>query len=244
MCGRFTLIRLADFTDLFPWIRGPDEPPPPRYNIAPTQAVPVAINQPQPKFDYLVWGLIPFWAKDPTIGGRMINAHVESIAAKNSFKHALRRRRCIVPANGFFEWRKNPDGTKTPVYITLRSARPMGFAGLWDVWQDAKGTELRSFTIITTPANSFVRPIHDRMPAILREEDYRQWLDPAEHPPEDFQKVYEIYPADVLDARPVSKIVNNAKVDTPECIESPVEAPPTQPKSRRKRKSNEGPSLF
>src|SRR5438270_302576 len=141
MCGRYTLILLHDLNTIFPWIDSPDDPgAPARYNIAPTQPVLAATNDVRPgsraKFDHLLWGLIPSWAKDPKIGNRMINARAETLAEKPAFRTALRRRRCLIPADGFYEWRKNPDGSKTPMYIHRKDAKPFAFAGLWDHWHD------------------------------------------------------------------------------------------------------------
>jgi len=225
MCGRFTLIRLSDFTDMFPWIRPPQQQPPPspRYNIAPTQPIAAVRNNPEPQIEFLNWGLIPSWAKDPAIGNRMINARAESMDKKPAFRTALRRRRCVIPASGFFEWKKL-GRQRVPMYVTAASARPLGLAGLWDVWHDDAGSQVTSCTIITVPSNELVRPIHDRMPAILRESDYRLWLDPAEQPPEKLLPALGPYPAGEMRMQEVSRAANNAKIDSPQCIE-PASAP-------------------
>jgi putative SOS response-associated peptidase YedK len=218
MCGRFTLIDLSQFTDLFPWIRPPEQQFQPRYNIAPSQAVPAVVNHLQPTVDFFQWGLVPSWAKDPAIGGRMINARAESLAEKPAFKTSLRRRRCIIPASGFYEWRKNPDKTKTPMYITRKDGHPMGLAGLWDIWHDPTGGELPTCTIITTAPNELMAVVHDRMPLILPESHYRFWLTSEEMKPQDLQPLLVPFPADALQMRPVSRAVNSPKTDTPECI--------------------------
>lgn len=223
MCGRFTLIRLADFLDMFPWIRAPDAAPPARYNIAPTQAVAAVANLTEPKIDFFHFGLIPSWAKDPAIGNRMINARAETLAAKPAFKTALRRRRCLVIADGFYEWRKNADRTKTPMYIRMRDGKPFAFAGLWDFWHDAAGNQLPSCTIITTAPNPLLANIHDRMPAIVRPEDYREWLAPGEEDPAELEKLLGPYPAEEMAATPVSPAVNSPKNDTADCIEGMTE---------------------
>ena len=127
MCGRYTLIRLADFTDMFPWIRGPELAPPPRYNIAPSHAVAVVANDGRSRIDFFQWGLIPSWAKDPAIGSNLINARAETLAEKPAYRSAFKRRRCVVPASGFYEWKRGPDAkSKTPMYIHRADGKPMG----------------------------------------------------------------------------------------------------------------------
>ena len=175
MCGRFALQSIPkQVLDEFIII-----PPPvlPRYNIAPTQKAPVVLvgHDGQPVMDELRWGLIPSWAKDVSAGVRAINARAETIAEKPTFRDAFRKRRCLVPASGFYEWRR--DGkTKTPYYFTSRKD-PIVFAGLWEQWTDGAET-IHSFTIITTEANGLMAPIHDRMPVILQRGDWWTWLDP------------------------------------------------------------------
>lgn len=229
MCGRFTLIDLSQFTDLFPWIRPPQTPTSTRYNIAPSQPVAVVANHPEPRVEFFQWGLVPSWAKDPSIGGRMINARAESLAEKNAFKVPLKRRRCLVPASGFYEWKKNPDQSKTPMYITRADGRPICFAGLWDVWHDPAGGELPTCTIITTAANELMASVHDRMPVILPESAYQQWLDPGEMTPEALKPLLTPLPADALRMHPVSRAVNSPKNDGPECIRPAAAPPPRTP---------------
>jgi len=220
MCGRFTIIRLSEFLDRFPWIVRTDAAPmPARYNVAPSQAVAAVTNQ-QSKIDYVRWGLVPSWAKDLSVGNRMINARAETLAEKPAFSRLLRRRRCLIPADGFYEWRKNPDGkTKTPMYIRMTGGRPFAFAGLWDTWHDPDGATVPSCTIITTTPNELMRPIHDRMPVILKEADYQRWLAPEETPAESLTKLLEPYPAGEMEAFAVSKAVNSPRVDAPQLIE-------------------------
>jgi putative SOS response-associated peptidase YedK len=218
MCGRYTLTRLADLNLAFPWITPPDESLE-RYNIAPSQAILAAINTETPKFDHLLWGLVPFWAKDRSVGNKMINARCETLAEKPAFKNALRKRRCIIPADGFFEWRKEGQGKKTPMYIRLKSRKPFAFAGLWDTWRDPAGGELRSCTIITCPPNELVRSIHDRMPAMLDTEQAKQWLCADERPAEELTDLLKPFAADQMEAIAVSTAVNNPRDDSSRCIE-------------------------
>jgi putative SOS response-associated peptidase YedK len=233
MCGRFTLIRLSDFTDLFPWILPPETQPPARYNIAPSQPVAAVANSPVPKVDFFRFGLIPSWARDPSIGDRLVNARAETAAEKPAFKAALRRRRCLIPASGFYEWRRNADGTKTPMYIRMKSGRPFAFAGLWDTWQDPGGSEVQSCTIITTGPNEVIKGIHDRMPVILAENRYKEWLAPEERRAEEMVGLLKPYPAGEMMATAVSRAVNNPKNDSAECIEGVSEARPARGRVER-----------
>jgi putative SOS response-associated peptidase YedK len=220
VCGRFTLIRLAEFTDLFPWIRGSDELAQPRYNIAPSQQVAAVLNEPDPRIDHLKWGLVPSWAKDPAIGNRLINARAETLSEKPSFRNAVRRRRCVIPADGFFEWKTESDGkTRTPHYVTVDNGRPFALAGLWETWRDPAGVQLRTCTIITTAPNALMRRIHNRMPVILDEEAMRRWLVPGEHDPVRLQELLVPYPSERMSARVVSRRVNNPRYDAPDVLE-------------------------
>lgn len=242
MCGRYTLIRLADFIDIFPWIHPPDELPPERFNIAPTQSIAAVPNNGKDKVEYFHWGLIPSWAKDPSIGNRMINARAETLAEKPAFRTALKRRRCLIPADGFYEWRKLADGkTKQPMYIRMRNHKPFAFAGLWETWHDPTGAggEIPSCTIITTTPNTLMNSIHDRMPAIVRPEDYRTWLAPGERPAEELAPLLVPFPAEEMEAFPVSKLVNSPANESAKCIDQQLEAeaPPQTEKPTRKTKS-------
>ena len=213
MCGRYTLVNLAHLTDLFPWITEPPADVPPRYNIAPSQPILAVANDHPDKYDFFFWGLVPSWAKDPTIGNKMCNARAETLAERNAFKNAYRRRRCLIPADGFYEWKLNPDGkTKQPTYIRMKGHKPFAMAGLWEQWQDEKGNELKSATIITTRANPLMATMHDRMPVILHEKDFRRWLDPKEHVSgSDFDDLLSPYPDAEMEAYPVSKDVNSPR---------------------------------
>jgi len=218
MCGRFTLFASPDTIqaefDL------PEVPAhlTPRYNIAPTQAVAVIANHAERRLELFQWGLIPSWAKDPSIGSRMINARAETLAEKPSFRTALRKRRCLILADGFYEWRKDGGG-KTPFFIHLRSGRPFALAGLWEVWQTLDGVALPTCTIITTGPNSLVAALHDRMPVILPPDAYDRWLDPEPQTPADLAPLLVSYPADAMNLYAVSRAVNSPANDSPACIE-------------------------
>lgn len=218
MCGRFFIaLKYDDLETAFPEFEPPREWQP-RYNIAPTQPVPVVANDGQPYITFFQWGLVPSWAKDPSIGNRMINARAETLAEKPSFRAAYRRRRCLILADGFYEWRAEPgQRAKTPLAIRLRSGAPFAFAGLWEVWRP-DDTPLLTCTIITTEPNALMAPIHDRMPVILPRSAYATWLDPAERSPHDLQHLLTPYPAEEMLAYPVSTLVNNPANDVPECI--------------------------
>jgi putative SOS response-associated peptidase YedK len=220
MCGRFTMtVDPAQLRDAFPWldIREDWEP---RFNIAPTQPVAVIANRGDKRLDFFRWGLIPSWAKDPTIGNRLINARAETLAEKASFRNAYRRRRCLVLADGFYEWRTEANKKcKQPMYIRMKTSKPFGFAGLWEIWNSPDGSQVFSCAIITTEPNQLLSGIHNRMPVILEGEAYTQWLEPTEKSPQDLQELLKPYPSDELVAFPVSTLVNSPDNDTPGCIE-------------------------
>jgi putative SOS response-associated peptidase YedK len=221
MCGRFTLtVDPSDLQEAFPGFAPPaGSTATPRYNIAPTQSVAAVANNGQKQIEFFRWGLIPSWAKDPAIGSRMINARAETLAEKPSFRTAFKRRRCLILADGFYEWRKNPGGkAKTPMYIRLKSGEPFAFAGLWEVWHSPDDKTILSCTIITTTPNALMEKIHDRMPVILKPEAYDRWLDPAEQPPDQLSVLLKPYPASYLTAYAVSTLVNKPGYDTPELI--------------------------
>src|ERR1051326_5364853 len=210
MCGRYPLINLAQLTDLFPWIRELPEAPP-RYNIAPTQPILALANNDPTHLDFFHWGLVPTWANDTKIGNQLCNARAESLAARNPFKHAYKRRRCLIPADGFYEWKKIDKKTRQPLYIRLKSGRPFAFAGLWENWHSPQGSELKSATIITTEPNSLIRDIHDRMPVILRPEHYQRWLDAGEKSPPELDPLLVPYPGEEMEAHTISTQVNSPK---------------------------------
>ena len=220
MCGRFTLTdpnqKLAVQFNL-PAI--PDMQP--RYNIAPTQpvaAVRIARESEGRELAMLHWGLIPFWAKDPKIGARMINARSETVAEKPAFRAAFRRRRCLVLADGFYEWQKLDSG-KQPHYIRLHEGQPFALAGLWEHWKGPENRMIESCTLLTTQPNELVRQMHNRMPVILHPGDYALWLDPEVQDARRLQPLLRPYPEAEMETYPVSRMVNSPKNDDPRCIE-------------------------
>ena len=219
MCGRFTLtLDPEQLADIFPWATISPEITP-RYNIAPTQSIAVIPNTGESRIDFYRWGLIPSWAKDPAIGARLINARAETLTEKPSFRTALKRRRCLIPADGFYEWQSSAEGkSKTPMYIRLKSREAFAFAGLWDIWTAPDSSEIRTCTIITTQPNWLIAPIHDRMPVILPKEMYSQWIDSGEVNPVIFTNKLIPYPAEEMEAYPVSKSVNSPNNDTASLI--------------------------
>lgn len=220
MCGRFTLtVDPGQLQQTLSWVEVPEELTP-RFNIAPSQPVAVVANDGQNRLDFFVWGLIPSWAKDPKVGNRMINARAETLAEKPAFRAAYRRRRCLVLADGFYEWRQEPGSTvKTPMYIKMKSGEPFAFAGLWEVWYSPDGSKILSCTIITTGPNELVENIHTRMPAILSPQAYQQWLDPEEKEAGELAPLLAPYAADEMTAYPVSRLVNSPNNDDIACIQ-------------------------
>jgi len=185
-----------------------------RYNCAPSQTLAVITNRDPGNLQMFRWGLIPFWAKDPAIGNRLINARAETLPEKPSFRSAFSRQRCLIPADGFYEWKAG--AVKTPYRITLKEGEPFAMAGLWDRWMDPEGKEIHSFTIITTGPNSLMSMIHNRMPVILHREDEQLWL--AESPVTLLADLLKSYPASGMRAYPVSPLVNSPRNDTPEIL--------------------------
>ncbi len=219
MCGRFTLSVSADELErafagfTFPAAYAP------RYNIAPTQPVLALPNDGLQQADFFLWGLIPSWAKDPSLASRLINARGESLAEKPAFRGAFKYRRCLIPANGFYEWAARP-GTKAkiPYFIHLKNGAPFAFAGLWEEWRAADGSVVRSCTIITTAPNEWLAALHNRMPVILPREDYEAWLDPTPQTPERLKRLLRPFPAEQMEMYPVSNLVNNPANDRQECL--------------------------
>ena len=201
------------------------EPPTlsPRYNIAPTQPAPAVVFDRLARgrrFKLLRWGLIPPWAKGPGIGSRMINARAETVAAKPAYRSALRYRRCLIVADGFYEWRKVDDRTrKQPYYIHMGDHRPFAFAGLWEHWEGPDGSGVDSCTVITTVPNELIAPIHDRMPVILDREHYDRWLDPEVDQAELLTPLLSAYAPDDMEAYPIGTHVNDPSRDSAACIE-------------------------
>lgn len=213
MCGRFTLTVSPDqLQAAFDLSEPPSAELGPRYNIAPTQPVAVITNQAPRKLEFFKWGLIPSWAKDPKIGNSLINARGETVAEKPAFRAAFKRRRCLILADGFYEWKKEGK-TKTPMYIQLKDGAPFALAGLWEVWQAADGSSVPTCTIITTTPNKLMETIHDRMPVILPPKAYATWLTPGELPAAEAQALIQPFAASKMKARAVSTLVNNPRVD-------------------------------
>lgn len=216
MCGRFTLtVDPALLIEQFELGSPPPADLGPRYNIAPTQSVAVIANEDGPRtLELFKWGLIPSWAKDAKIGNSLINARAETLAEKPAFRTALKRRRCLVLADGFYEWQKL-EARKQPMYIQLKDGRPFAFAGLWETWRPGGGDSpvLKTCTIITTEPNALMAGIHNRMPVILQPADYAAWLTPGELPAVEALALLHSYPADAMQARPVSTAVNSPARD-------------------------------
>ena len=165
------------------------------------------------------WGLIPSWAKDPSIGNRMINARAETVAEKPAFRSAVRRRRCLVLADGFYEWRRVAGGrTKRPMRIVLKTGEPFAFAGLWETWRDPAGGRIQSCAIVTTKANDLLKPIHDRMPVILPREVEPLWLDASVDEPDLLAYMFRPYDSNGMDAYEVSTLVNSAGNNVPDVM--------------------------
>ncbi len=218
MCGRFTLhSSLKQIEETFK-VEHSDVTVLPSYNVAPTQYVLTVVQRDgRNVLEAMRWGLIPFWAKDPKVGNRMINARADRVSESSSFKRPLKSQRCLVVADGFYEWR-NTGGKKIPQFIHLKSKQPFGFAGLYDTWTAPDGEPLTSCTIITTDANPLVRPIHDRMPVIIPRRQHKLWLDPENHDLSKLVALLAPYDADAMDAYAVSPAVNRPANNSPECI--------------------------
>jgi putative SOS response-associated peptidase YedK len=218
VCGRFSLIvsarLLAELFDL----EGIAQLEP-RYNIAPTQSINIVRESDDKRREWAVahWGLIPSWAKDPSIGHRMINARAETAHEKPAFRSAVRHRRCLIPADGFFEWRSE-DGAKQPYYIHFSDSRPFAFAGLWERWQPPQGPSVDSCTILTTSANALVEQLHHRMPVILDPSDYGEWLSNKPLAVDRLHALLVPHPPEPMECYPVSTVVNRPANNDPECV--------------------------
>ncbi len=217
MCGRFALVATGEEVaahyqlEEVPFVA-------PRYNIAPTQPVAAVRLDPggQREFTFFQWGLIPSWSKDPTMGAKLINARAETAAEKPAFRAAFKRRRCLIPATGFYEWQAT-EGRKQPMHISAAGGGLLSLAGLWEIWHAPDGGELETCTILTTTPNSLMEPIHNRMPVVLDPADYGMWLDPATAP-DQLNHLLRPFDPDRLAAFPVSTAVNRPGNDSPECI--------------------------
>ncbi|HEY9077004.1 MAG TPA: SOS response-associated peptidase [Anaerolineaceae bacterium] len=217
MCGRFTLTLEAD--DIREILRAGDIPVDysVRFNIAPTQSVAV-IKDTSRDITMMRWGLVPSWAKDIEIGSRLINARSETVMEKPSFRQSFLRRRCLILADGFYEWKRAREGSNVsqPYYFRLHDQKLFGFAGLWDAWKATDGTTLMSCTILTCPANDVVRQVHERMPVILSSDWMWEWLQPQS--PDRLLPMLRPYKPEETISYPVSKRVNIATIDGPELI--------------------------
>ena len=190
----------------------------PRFNVAPTQGVLTVVSDGAANHAMSMrWGLIPFWAKDPSIGSRMINARAETVLERPAFRHAFQRRRCLVLADGFYEW-KGVGRSRVPMRVVLRSGEPFGFAGLWESWVSPDETLIHSCIIITTTPNAMMEPIHNRMPVILPREKEALWLDPSQSDYGSLRDLLVPYPADEMEAYEVSRLVNSPRNDTPDVM--------------------------
>ncbi len=255
MCGRFvstaTPAEVAEYFGAEP--QGNLAPPEPNYNTAPTDDIYVVYESGETRtLDAFHWGLVPFWAKDPSIGNRMINARAEGLATQNAYRHAFRKRRCLIPADGFYEWKKVPgQKTKQPYFISRADGEPVAFAGLWEVWRggptdDTDAREdgerlrqheptLRSCTIVTTDANALVEPLHDRMPVVLPPSAWDQWLDPTNDDLDALGQLLVPAPSELLTLRPVSTDVNDVRNAGAHLIDEvdPTGSPPATHQARQ-----------
>jgi putative SOS response-associated peptidase YedK len=217
MCGRFTLMLDAEElksefdlqhvpADVFP-----------RYNIAPSQQLVVVTDWAARRAEWMRWGLVPSWAKDPAIGNKMINARSETAQEKPSFRNAFARRRCLILADGFYEWQRPPGkGPSAPYYFYAADGKPFAFAGLWEFWRSPEGEDLRSCTILTTRANGIVSPVHERMPVMLSGTEMQGWLSPGSA--EDLMTLLRPFPDEAMSSHPVSRLVNSPDHDGPELV--------------------------
>lgn len=222
MCGRFTLF--AEFDDILNRFAIEaaieEELYNPNFNVAPSHSVLSVINDgSKNRLGFLKWGLIPPWAKDEKIGYKMINARAETLTEKPSFRNAFQKKRCIIIADSFYEWKRKNDNTKTPMRIKLKSNDLFGMAGLWERWISPEGKPLYSCTVITTNPNKLVEDIHDRMPVILKPEDEKIWLDPTNNDMKGLQHLLKPLPEELMEAYEVSGMVNSPKNNSPKLIE-------------------------
>lgn len=218
MCGRFVLAADPNVIQTAFHLSSVPGNMPARYNVAPTQPVAVITNDDPTELVFYRWGLIPSWSKDKSIASKLINARGDSVDEKPSFRTAFKKRRCLIPASGFYEW-KTTDGekNKTPMFIHLKDSDVLAFAGLWEIWNSPEGEEIRTCTIITTDANPFMSKIHHRMPVILAPEDYGTWLEADK--PEVVKSLLKPFDGDKMDAYAVSREVNKVANDSPQLVQ-------------------------
>lgn len=232
MCGRYAIITAPEaIRRLFGYHERPNFPA--RYNVAPTQPVPIVRLQAGERHFALVrWGLIPAWVKDPKAFTLLINARGESVLDKPAFSNAMKRRRCLIPADGFYEWKRTGDA-KQPYFVRLRSGAPFAFAGLWETWTGPNGEEMDTAAIVTTAANKTVADIHDRMPVMLSPDQFELWLDSDRVRDREAAEILKPLPDDAVEAHPVSHAVNHVANDNPELVEPVEAAPAPAPKQNR-----------
>jgi putative SOS response-associated peptidase YedK len=222
MCGRYTVAVMEKLLKQRFNVEKYEGKHIPRYNIAPSQDNPVVLVNEEGKRIMMPmrWGLIPFWAKDEAIGNKMINARIETVAQKPSFRTPFYKRRCLVPADGYYEWRKpGKPGKRSPFRIVLKSRELFAFAGLWEIWKNQIGDIIQSYTIITTEADDLVGKIHPRMPVVLKPENEDTWIDPSVKDLQTLMQLLTPYPSDLVEMYQVSPVVGNPKNDLEECIQ-------------------------
>lgn len=219
MCGRFVLTANPEAIQQAFNLDSTPTPFVPRFNIAPTQPVAVITNEDPNALTYHRWGLIPSWAKDIKIGSSLINARAEGIEEKPSFRAAFKRRRCLIPADGFYEWSQQSGKQKTPMFVHLKNREVFAFAGLWETWRSPEGDEIRTCTIITTEPNALIKPLHHRMAVILDKADYTVWLSDDDVPSPVLKSLLRPYAEEQMAVYEVSRMVNSPSNDGPELIE-------------------------
>ncbi|MBN1230364.1 MAG: SOS response-associated peptidase [Anaerolineales bacterium] len=223
MCGRYSLTASPEeLIKAFPWVTFPKkfvELFSPQYNVAPSHPVAAITNEDTKQLTFLLWGLIPSWTRNLSEARSFINARAESAHEKASFKNPLKRRRCLILADGFFEWGQGEEKSqKTPFYFTMADKTPFAFAGLWEIWKSPDGDEIRTCTILTTEPNELVSPIHNRMPVIVNPNYFSFWLTRGEQIGETYASIFQPYPAELMSFYPVSTAVNNPQNNSIECI--------------------------
>jgi putative SOS response-associated peptidase YedK len=219
VCGRYTIAEVYELYQHRFNFGNTDVVFKPSYNVAPGQTIPVLASEERRTLKLMRWGLVPFWAKDERIGNRMINALAETVGERPSFRRSFSDRRCLVLGDGYYEWKKVPGQRgKTPMLFTLESGEPFAFAGLWDCWCGPEGRQIHTYTIITTEANDLSRPIHNRMPVILKQGDEDQWVDPENKDVEHLSGLLVPYKSKLMKAHEVSRLVNSPSNNSPDCI--------------------------
>ncbi|MEX1071281.1 MAG: SOS response-associated peptidase [Anaerolineales bacterium] len=221
MPGRFSLtVDAPKLREAFPWVKGIPDDMRPRYNIAPTQPVAVVLNDGSNEFTFVNWELVPSFSSGAKMTNLLINARSEGITRTPSFRGPFKYKRCLILADGVFEWVKIPrKREKIPYWVHLKSGKPFAFAGLWDSWSSVDGSEIKTCCAITTEPNELVKQIHHRMAVILHEKDYQTWLRPDEADPEELLSLLTAYPQEEMTYYQVSTVVSNARNDVPECVE-------------------------